>query len=85
MWSDGSLAGLLFPLHPCLFEFSLLSHLFELKLKLPLPLVVQASRSRIPSGSIFPSGLDQHRRENSTDYHTEYEIPHRYSVRLLSV
>jgi hypothetical protein len=36
----GSLTGLLFPLHPRLFQFSLLAHLLELELELPFPLIV---------------------------------------------
>ena len=36
------LAGSLFPLHSCLLQLRLLPHLFELKLKVPLSLVVQA-------------------------------------------
>jgi hypothetical protein len=39
-WLGGSLAGFLFPLHACLFQLSLLAHVVELKLKLPLPLII---------------------------------------------
>jgi len=39
-WFGGSLAGFLFPLHACLFQLSLLAHVVELKLKLPLPLII---------------------------------------------
>jgi len=85
MLPGGSLAGFLFSLHPCLFQFSLFPHLLKLKVELPFPLIALEYRPWIPSNPIVPSGVHYHRCENGSDYNTEHEVPHRGFVRLLSV
>ena len=76
-WLGGSLAGFLFPLHACLFQLSLLAYVVELKLKLPLPLIIQERRPSTPSHSIFPCCLDHHRGKDGTDRDAKNEVSHR--------
>ncbi len=76
-WLGGSLAGFLFPLHSCLFQLSLLAYVIELKLKLPLPLIMQERRPSTPSHSIFPCCLDHHRGKDGTDRDAKNEVSHR--------
>lgn len=76
-WLGGSLAGFLFPLHSCLFQLSLLAYVVELKLKLPLPLIMQERRPSTPSHSIFPCCLDHHRGKDGTDRDAKNEVSHR--------
>ncbi len=76
-WLGGSLAGFLFPVHSRLFQLSLLAYVVELKLKLPLPLIMQERRPSTPSNSIFPCCLDHHCGKDGTDRDTKDEVPHR--------
>jgi hypothetical protein len=76
-WLGRSLAGFPFPLHPRLFQLSLLAHVIELKLKLPLPLIIQERRPSTASDPIFACCLDHHRGEDGTDRDTEDEVSHR--------
>ncbi len=73
----GSLAGFLFPLHACLFQLSLLADMVELKLKLPLPLIIQERRPSTPSHSFFPCCMDHHRGKDGTDCDAKDEFSHR--------
>ncbi len=73
----GSLTRIFSSLHPCLFQLSLLAHVLELKLKLPLPFIIHERRASTASDPIFACCLDPHRGENGTDYCAKYEVSHR--------
>jgi hypothetical protein len=73
----GALAGVLLPLHSRLFQLGLLAYVVELKLKLPLPLIMQERRPSTPSHSIFPCCLDHHRSKDGTDRDAKNEVSHR--------
>mgnify|MGYP003526722755 CR=1 FL=1 len=77
-WLGGSLAGFLFPLHACLFQLSLLADMVELKLKLPLSLIIQERRPSTPFHSIFPCCLDHHGGKDGTDRDAKDEVSHRF-------
>lgn len=77
-WLGGSLAGFLFPVHACLFQLSLLAHVVDLKLKLPLPLIMQERRPSTPSNFFFSCCLDHHRGKDGTDRDAKDEVSHRF-------
>ena len=65
-------------MHACLFQLSLLADVVELKLKLPLPLIIQERRPSTPSHSIVPCCLDYHRSKDGTDRDAKDEVSHRF-------
>lgn len=64
-------------MHACLFQLSLLADMVELKLKLPLSLIIQERRPSTPFHSIFPCCLDHHRGKDGTDRDAKDEVSHR--------
>lgn len=63
-------------MHPRLLQFRLLTHALELKLKLPLPFIVQERGPSASTNSIFPCCLDPYRGEDRTDDNAKYELSH---------
>lgn len=65
------LTGCLFSLYSCLFQLSLLAHVVELQLELPLPLIIQERRPSTHSDPVFTRCVSSHRGENGTEYDAE--------------
>lgn len=63
-------------MHPCLLQFRLLAHVLELKLKLPLPFIVQERGPSASTNPIFPCCVDPYRGEDRTDHDAKYELSH---------